>query len=89
MTTETRFAALLDATPEQLHEIDRVLTGEIETGKSGLRLYRISEASRLLGLSRCTVWRALKDGRLRAVEIREGSRRIPEAELRRFAGGRV
>ena len=51
-----------------------------------LRLYRMGDAARETGLSRCTLWRAIRDGRLRAVEVRRGSHRIQEAELRRFVG---
>ena len=88
MTTETRLKALLAATPDQLAAVDAALAGKIQQSeKPGLRLFRMTEAAEATGLSRCTLWRAIQDGRLRAVEIRKGSRRIPEAELVRFAGG--
>ncbi len=59
-----------------------------ETERPSLRLMRMGDAARETGLSRCTLWRAIQDGRLRAVEVRKGSRRVPEAELRRFVEGR-
>jgi len=87
MTIEARLQAILSATPEQLAAIDAALVGKPERDRPSLRLYRMGEAAELTGLSRCTLWRAVKDGRLRAVEIRKGSRRIPEVELCRFARG--
>lgn len=55
--------------------------------RQSLRLLRMGDAARETGLSRPTLWRAIRDGRLRAVEIRKGSRRIHEAELLRFVSG--
>ena len=52
-----------------------------------LRLLRMSEAVKQTGLSRCTLWRAIKDGRIKAVEVRQGSHRISVSELERFCGG--
>ena len=88
MSNEDRIKALFNATPEQLAAFDAALAGkEPETERPSLRLLRMGEAARETGLSRCTLWRAIKDGRLRAVEVRKGSHRIPEAELRRFVEG--
>jgi excisionase family DNA binding protein len=53
---------------------------------TSLKLWRMGDAARETGISRCTLWRAIREGRLRAVEVRRGSHRIPEAELRRFVG---
>jgi len=87
MQTEERFKLLLTATPEQLATVDAALAGKPETERPPLRLYRMGEAAAETGLSRTTLWRAIREGRLQAVEIRQGSFRIPEAELRRFVGG--
>jgi excisionase family DNA binding protein len=88
MQVEERLRALLSANPDTLAAIDAALAGrkpEMERPAS-LRLLRMGDAARETGLSRCTLWRAIQDGRLRVVEVRKGSRRIPEAELRRFVG---
>ena len=58
-----------------------------ETPRS-LRLFKMVEACEATGLSRATLWRAIRDGNLKAVEIRAGSKRVPENELRRFVAGR-
>jgi excisionase family DNA binding protein len=85
---KTRLGLILNSTPDRLALIDAVLHGQdIRTGTS-LRLLRMSQAALETGLSRSTLWRAVRDGRLRAVEVRRGSHRIPEAELRRFVEGR-
>jgi excisionase family DNA binding protein len=86
MHAEERFKLLLNATAEQLAEVDAILAGESRTKPTSLRLLRMGEAASATGLSRTTLWRAIREGRLQAVKIREGSYRIPEAELRRFAG---
>lgn len=89
MSYEDRIKALFNATPEQLAAVDAALAGRLEREEpASLRLYRMGEAAAETTLSRCTIWRAIKDGRLRAVEVRKGSFRIPASELRRFVEGR-
>jgi len=71
----------------RLAAVASVLTGQTAPERPvSLRMYRMGDAARETGISRCTIWRAIKDGRLRSVEIRKGSHRIPETELRRFVG---
>jgi molybdopterin-binding protein len=50
------------------------------------RLYRLSEAARLLSLSRPTLAQWIKDGRIASVRTPGGHHRIPEGEISRFAG---
>ena len=87
MSNEERIKKLFTATPAQLAGVDAALAGKPEPERPSLRLYRMGEAATATGLSRTTLWRAIREGRLRAVEIREGSQRIPEVELRRFVEG--
>lgn len=86
MQTEERFKLLLTATPEALAAVDAALAGKTEPDRPSLRLFRMGEAARETKLSRQTLWRAIREGRLAAVEIRKGHRRIPEDALRRFVG---
>jgi len=89
MTTEARFTAILTAPPERLAQIDRILSGGTEqTPERSFRLYRMGEAVSASGLSRSTLHRCIRDGRIKAVEVRAGSFRIPEAELLRFTQGK-
>ena len=87
MNTEERFAALLNATPDQLAAVDAALAGKPEPERPPFRLWRMGEAAEETKCSRQTLWRAIREGRLRAVEIRKGSFRIPEQSLRAFVGG--
>lgn len=86
MSKEELIGAILNATPAQLAAVTVALAGDSKPAPGSLRLVRMGEAATETGLSRCTLWRAIQEGRLRAVEVRKGSRRIPEAELRRFVG---
>jgi excisionase family DNA binding protein len=87
MQTDQRFKMLLDATPAQLSAVDAALAGKTCTERPTIRLWRMGEAATETGISRTTLWRAIREGRLRTVEIRKGSFRIPEEELIRFANG--
>ena len=88
MSNEDRIKALFGATPEQLAAVDAALTGkQPEPERQSLRLYRMGEAAAATGLSRTTLWRAIRDGKLRSVEVRRGSHRVSEAELSRFVRG--
>jgi excisionase family DNA binding protein len=88
MTTEQRLSAILAANPGVLRRIDSILAGEIE-GATDRRLLSIQQAADALGVSRTTVWRLLRDGRLPCVELRPGSRRIPSAAITAFVKGGV
>jgi len=86
MSTDERLKKLLQATPEQLADVDAALSGQTESDRPSLRLLRTGETAKALNLSRTSVWRLHKEGKLRGVEIRRGSIRFSEEELRRFVG---
>ena len=80
-------AQIPDGDP-RLDALSAVLAGKPEPeAPASIRLLRMSEASRETGLSRCTIWRAIKEGRIKTVEIRRGSHRIPLSELQRLCKG--
>jgi len=87
MGNEDRIKALFNATPEQLAAVDAALAGKTEPQRQSLRLYGMGAAAKETGISRTTLWRAIRDGQLKAIEIRKGSFRISERELIRFTGG--
>jgi len=90
MIMEERIRLLLSATPQTLAACDRALTGEVNPERACcLKLWRMGQAATETGLSRCTLWRAIKEGRLHAVEVRRGSLRIADSELRRFVEGKA
>jgi len=71
----------------RLAAVASVLTGQTAPERpASLRLYRMGDASRETGISRCTLWRMIRDGHLKVVEIRKGSTRIPERELLKLVG---
>jgi excisionase family DNA binding protein len=51
-------------------------------------LYKVTEAAKLLSLSRSAVYMLLATGRLKSVRVGR-ARRIPAAELHRFVEGLV
>ena len=71
-------AATLDGSP--------AATGPAQP--TSLRLFRPGEAARELGCSRPTLWRLTREKKITPIEIRRGSMRYPESELRRFVEGR-
>jgi excisionase family DNA binding protein len=89
MSNEERIKALFSATPAQLQAVDAALTGQAEPPRDRphFKLLRMGEVCNLTGISRPTLWRAIKAGAVKRVEIRPGSFRIPEAELIRFTSG--
>ena len=90
LTTEQRMTLLLAATPDVLRRVDRVLTGEPTEGATDpgdRRLLSIAQAADALGVSRTTVWRLLRDGRLPFIELRKGSRRIPSEAITALVKG--
>jgi len=85
MNKELLMARLLTATPSELKKIEAVLAGETPTEPTDRRLLSIQQAADALGVSRSTVWRLLRDGRLPCVELRPGSRRVPSQAVTEFA----
>ncbi len=87
---EKRLLKLMAASPEQLEAIDRILDGKIDQPRpaaNGPLLLGMGAAAKLLGISRPTLWRMLRAGRLEAVEILPGSRRVRRADVEAVAAG--
>ena len=85
-------AGLADDSPE-LVGVDSIRRGKVDAPGApapvSTRLLSMGAAAAALGVSRQTIWRLLNEGRLSAIEIRKGQRRIAEAELQRFVRGAV
>ena len=81
---------VLMADPEKRVAIERILKGGITppaaTPKTGPLLLRMTEAARLLGTSRTTVWRAIAAGRLPKIEILPNSFRVRREDVEALAG---
>jgi excisionase family DNA binding protein len=90
MSTDERMMKLLQADPGTLAKIDAVLNGtatEKTTDPGDRRLLTQTQTAAELGVSRMTVFRMIRDGRLPAVELRAGRLRIPSQALTFFASG--
>lgn len=87
MSKEELIGKLLTASPAELNRVAAVFTGENPTDPGDRRLYNIQQAATALNVSRTTVWRLLRDGRLPCVEIRPGSRRIPSQAITQLVKG--
>ena len=84
-------AACTQATPEQQAQIDRILDGRVEVKEapsSGPLLLGMSAGAKLLGVSRATLWRMIKAGRLARVEVLPDSFRVRRADVEAIAAGR-
>ena len=89
MSTDERMMKLLQADPGTLAKVDAVLNGtatDKPTDPGDRRLLTQTQAAEILGCSRMTVFRMIKDGRLDAVELRAGRLRIPSAALTALVG---
>lgn len=85
MNIETRLKKLMVATPSQLNKIDAILDGRVASSNiTDMVLLTISSAARKTGLSRNSVYRLIADGKLVTVPLRNGSRRIRQADLARL-----
>jgi len=88
VTTNERLAKLLAANPAELAKIDAILTGRDIAPKKEIdfRLVTISEAAKMLGISRPTAYRLIERGRLDTVVL-GGVSRIPIRSIADFAEG--
>jgi excisionase family DNA binding protein len=96
MTTQTnqneRLLKFLQASPDTQAEIDRILEGKVSARvatTTGPLLYGMTAAAKFLGLSRATLWRMIKAGRLEKVEVLPNSFRVRRADLEAIAAGKV
>ena len=54
---------------------------------SGPLLITVADAATLLGVSRCSIWRIIRAGRLKKIELYPGFDRLRRADVEAFAGG--
>jgi excisionase family DNA binding protein len=81
---------VLQAAPEQLAAIERLLDGKAEPTQSGTVgpvWIRIRTAAVMLDAHRATVWRMVNSGRLTVKEILPGSFRVRRDEVEALAFG--
>ena len=81
--------AAMNAPPERLKAFHHFLaTGGSPTQENnGPLLYTVTEAAARLNISRCSVWRAIRAGRLKKIELYPGFERLRRADVEALAGG--
>lgn len=87
-----RLLKFLQATPDQRIAIDNILEGKLSHDRESINgplLYGMTAAARFLGVSRATLWRMIRAGILRKIEVLPGSYRVRRADLEAIASGRT
>ena len=87
-----RLMRFLSATPEQQAAIERVLNGQVEAPRpatTGPLLLMMGDAAKLAGISRATLWRMIKMGKFKRVEILPGTFRVRRADIEALASGKA
>lgn len=87
--TSDLLQALASATAERRLAALRLLRGETPVLTTDERplLYSVNDAARRLNLSRHSVWRAIRAGRLKKIEIYPGCERLRRTDVEALAGG--
>lgn len=83
-------AAMVAATPEQKDAALKALRGELPAaGRSttGPLLLGVGAGAKFLGVSRATLWRTVRAGKLQKVELFPGSFRVRREDLEALASG--
>ena len=90
--SNARLMKILKATPEQQVLIDRVLAGEKPFPRhhamDGPLLLNMGAAAKYLGVSRGTLWKMVRSGRLKPIELMPGSFRICRRDIEKFVAKR-
>lgn len=81
-------SAALAAPPDRLRAALRVLRAETAPPQTDQTLFlSMAEAARLLRVSRSTVWKLVRIGRLKKTRIYDGFERLRRADVEALAGG--
>lgn len=88
-SSNERLMRILQASPDQLAAIDRVLAGTTEPAqleRRGPLLMRVCDAAQLLGVHRATIRRLMLAGRLKPVALL-GAVRVRREDVEALASG--
>ncbi len=86
--TADLLTAFVTATPDQKVRALNVLRGKPSSSHNETPLlYSVTEAAVRLNISRCSVWRAIRAGRLKKIELYPGFERLRRADVEALAGG--
>jgi len=91
-SAHARMLRILKAKPDQLEMIDRVLAGEKPFPRhhamDGPLLLNMGAAAKYLGVNRGTLWRMVRTGRLKPIEILPGCYRMCRRDIEKFVAKR-
>jgi len=89
MSKEQLIGRLLTATPSELEKIEAVFSGKANAQPETCdrRLLTLTAAAHELNVSRMSIHRMCKDGRLPTITTRAGRRRIASAAITEFLKG--
>jgi len=91
-TVEQLLIRVLSATAEKRAAIERILDGRPTTPDQptgGPILLGMREGARLISCSRSTLWRLIRAGKIKPVELLPGCRRIRRRDLEELAHGQT
>jgi len=79
---------ILQAPPDIQARIDAILENKVEPAPvtAGPLLMGMDEGAKYAGISRSSLWRIIKSGRITPIEFRPGSFKVRRCDLDRLAG---
>ena len=82
-----RLLKILQAPPDVQTQIDAILEGKAQPvpTNTGPLLFGMDAGAKFLGVSRSTLWRLVKSGRINPVEFRPGSYKVRRCDLEQLA----
>jgi excisionase family DNA binding protein len=92
VTNDEIIQAVFSATDEAKSQALLILQGKVPESKlapiNGPLLMGMGDSAKLLGVSRATLWRMIRDGRLEKVEIYHNAFRLRREDILALANGR-
>jgi len=88
LSPNDRMLKVLQAPPDVQARIDAILENRDEPtpATTGPLLMGMDQGAKFLGVSRSSMWRILKSGRITPVEFRPGSYKVRRCDLEKIAG---
>lgn len=83
----TMIRYIINATPAQIADFLRSADTDKAEARRDLKLYTFREASKILGVSRMTLWRMVKQGKIDTVQTTGINRRIPGPAIQKYISG--
>ena len=79
---------VINASPEQVATFAGIIGAAHTETPLDFKLYTFCEVSKILGISRMTLWRMVKQGKIDTVQTSGGNRRIPGPAIHKYISGK-